>query len=98
MRDLGTLPGDSKSGALAINDRGDVVGVSRNTSGGARAFLWQNGVMTDMNDLIPANSPLLLLFAAGINSRGEIVGYGIQKSTGETHAFLATPVHSEAGH
>jgi uncharacterized membrane protein len=61
-----------------------------------RAFLRQNGVMTDLNTLIPADSPLYLLFAHGINSRGEIVGFGVQKSSPyEVHAFLATPVRGE---
>jgi probable HAF family extracellular repeat protein len=96
MRDLGTLPGDFNSGALAINDKGDVVGVSNDTSGGARAFLWQNGVMTDLNTLIPPNSPLYLLLAAGIDSRGEIAGFGLT-SAFEVHAFLATPIHGESG-
>ena len=55
-----------------------------------RAFLWQNGVMTDLNTLIPTDSPFYLLFAHGINSRGEIVGFGVT-SAGDVHAFLATP-------
>ena len=59
-------------------------------SGSMRAFLRQNGVMTDLNTLIPANSPLYLLLAHGINSRGEIVGFGVN-SASEFHAFLATP-------
>jgi hypothetical protein len=46
-------------------------------SGNLRALLWQNGVMTDLNALIPANSGLYLQFASeGINSRGEIAGFG----------------------
>ena len=96
MQDLGTLPGDVNSGALSINDRGDVVGVSFDASSNMRAFLRQNGVMTDLNTLIPADPPLYLLFAHGINSRGEIVGFGVQKSSPyEVHAFLATPVRGE---
>ena len=76
MQDLGTLPGDVNSGAIGINDRGEVDGVSFDASGNMRAFVRQNGVMTDLNTLIPADSPLNLLFAHGINSRGEIVGFG----------------------
>jgi probable HAF family extracellular repeat protein len=90
MRDLGTLSGDVNSGAISINERGEVVGVSLDASGNTRGFLWQNGVMTDLNKLIPADSPLFLLFAHGINSRGEITGFG-STSTGDVHAFLATP-------
>jgi probable HAF family extracellular repeat protein len=90
MQDLGTLPGDFNSGALSINNKGEVVGVSNDQSGGARAFLWRNGVMTDLNTLVPPNSPLNLLFAAGINDVGEIVGFALT-STFDVHAFLATP-------
>ena len=89
IRDLGTLPGDVGSVGLGANDTGDVVGASLDMSGSPRAFLWQNGVMTDLNTLIPAGSPLFLLFAETINSRGEIVGFGAT-STGDTHGFLAT--------
>jgi probable HAF family extracellular repeat protein len=90
MKDLGMLNGDSNSGALAINDRGEVVGVSNDDKGNFRAFLWRNGLMTDLNTLAPSDSPLYLLFALGINNRGEIVGYGATKS-GDVHAFLAMP-------
>jgi hypothetical protein len=46
--------------------------------------------MTDLNTLIPSNSPLYLLFADDINSRGEITGFGVN-SAGDIHAFLAKP-------
>jgi len=90
MRDLGTLPGDFASLALGINDRGEGVGASLDASFSPRALLWKNGVITDLNTLIRAGSPLSLLFAEAINSRGEIVGLGVN-SIGETHGFLATP-------
>jgi probable HAF family extracellular repeat protein len=90
MRDLGTLPGDVASGGLGINDRGEVVGVSFDKSGNSRPFLWHNGVMSDLNTLIPASSPLMLLWASVINSRGEIVGFGMTKA-GDVHGYLATP-------
>jgi probable HAF family extracellular repeat protein len=93
MRDLGTLPGDVNSAGLGNNDRGEVVGASIDgplATGNPRAFLRQNGVMTDLNALIPADSPLYLLIAYGINDAGEIAGFGVN-STGDIHAFLATP-------
>ena len=90
MQDLGVLNGDFNSGAIAINDRSEVVGVSNDEKGNLRAFLWRNGLMTDLNTLVGSDSPLYLLFAAGINNRGEIVGFGATK-TGDVHAFLATP-------
>jgi probable HAF family extracellular repeat protein len=91
MQDLGTLPGDFASIAIALNDQGDVVGVSLDANFNPRAFLRQNGVMTDLNTLISANSPLSLMTGCSINSRGEIVGLAMQKSTGQIHTYLATP-------
>jgi probable HAF family extracellular repeat protein len=96
MTDLGTLPGDVSSSGDGINSKGQVVGGSFDIDGNARAFLWQNGVMTDLNTLIPADSPLFLIEATGtINSRGDIAGFALQTSTGEVHAFLATPTNGE---
>ena len=95
IQDLGTLPGDVASQAIGVNDEGQVVGLSIDADGNAAAFLWRDGVMTDLNTLIPANSPLFLFVASDIDSRGQIVGWGVETSTGETHAFLATPSNDE---
>jgi len=97
MTDLGTLPGDVSSSGDGINNKGQVVGGSFDASGNSRAYIWQNGVMTDLNTLIPAGSPLYLLEATGtINARGQIAGIAFVISTGEVHAFLATPRNGEA--
>jgi probable HAF family extracellular repeat protein len=93
LTDLGTLPGDAYSSADGVNDWGQVAGASEDVYGDIRAFLWQNGVMVDLNTLIPPDSPLYLLDAnGGINDEGQIVGYAYVLSTGQVHAFLATPV------
>ena len=99
MIDLGTLPGYPNSIALGINNQGQVVGGASDDpflGGNSTAFLWQNGVMTDLNTLIPSGSPLFLWWATGINSRGQIAGQAVVVSTGEWHAFLATPVENES--
>jgi probable HAF family extracellular repeat protein len=97
MHDLGTLPGDAASVGLGINVSGEVVGLSLDASGNPRAFLRQNGVMTDLETLIPADSPFLALFVADIiNSSGEIAGFGLTNSF-EVHGFLATPIKSGGG-
>ncbi len=95
MRDLGTLPGDLNSSAIAINDSGDVVGVSLDPSFNIRAFLWRDGVMADLNAMLPANSPLFLLLPCSINSRGQIVGFGVTGS-GELHGFVASPMSTSS--
>ena len=91
MRDLGLLPGDVNSLALGINSQTHVVGKSDDPTGNSRAFLWQDSVMTDMNTLIPANSPFYLIEALGINDGGQITGTALVIATGEFHGFLATP-------
>jgi probable HAF family extracellular repeat protein len=61
--DLGTLGGQS-SYAMAINDRGDVVGSSQTADGSYHGFLWRNGRMTDLGTVRPTD----------INNKGQIVG------------------------
>lgn len=56
-----------------------------------RATIWQDGVMTDLNTLIPPDSQLYLLLSNWINSRGEIVGAALDLSAGAIVPFLATP-------
>ena len=79
-----------------INDDGVVVGTMR--AGGAvsphHAWVYADGVVTNLNSLIPAGSGLHLAYASGINNAGQIVGTAYD-SRGSYHAFLLTPV--EAG-
>ncbi|MDQ2907962.1 MAG: hypothetical protein M3R44_01260 [Candidatus Eremiobacteraeota bacterium] len=89
MKDLGTLGGDVISLANGINDRGQIVGVSIGAT--SRAFIWQNGKMTDLNALIPHDSSLHLISGNGIDDRGDIVGQALNPKTGATPAFLAIP-------
>jgi len=91
MQDLGTLSGDVSSLSSGMNNKGQVVGQSCDAMGKCRAFLWESGVMTDLNTLIDPGSPLVLTYGADINDRGEIVGQAYDPITGETPAFLAIP-------
>jgi probable HAF family extracellular repeat protein len=94
VTDLGTLPGDVMSFSEAINDLGEVGGHSCDTAFNCRAFLWHSGKITDFNTLLPLSSPLFLVDVLSINSRGEFVGDAVELSTGENHAYLATPSQS----
>ena len=88
--DLGTVGGDPLSEAFAINSRGQIVGISFGGPDGPRGFIWQDGVMTDLNELV--DSPDRILSAQDINDAGEITGRVLDQATGETLAFVATPV------
>ena len=89
--DLGTLSGDAFSEAFAINERGQVVGVSFGGSSGSRAFIWEDGVMTDLNELVSPATLDVVLSAQDINDEGRITGRLRDPATGETLAFVATP-------
>jgi probable HAF family extracellular repeat protein len=85
MIDLGTLLGNDEfadSIAWAINDRGQVVGTSSTPAGGQHAFLWQDGIVTDLGTLGG-----LFSAARAINNRGQIVGVA-EDANGDAHAVL----------
>jgi len=101
LQDLGTLPGENYSVATGINNNaGEIVGYAYSNnfvvpppgSSGAydyEAFLDSNGVMENLNNLIPG-SGWTLEEATGINYSGQICGYGASPS-GQADAFLLTP-------
>jgi probable HAF family extracellular repeat protein len=93
LTDLGNI-GSSPTTPLGINNATSghpvqVVGTGTPTGGGGHAWLWQNGVMTDLNTLLPANSGWVLTEADGINDNQQIVGQGI--INGQYHAYLWQP-------
>ncbi|MBM4117659.1 DUF3466 family protein, partial [bacterium] len=87
MQDLGALTW-THSIAYDINDKGQVVG-ALSTGQNSRAFIWANGQMRDLNDLIPQDSGWVLNEARAINERGQVVGFGT--FGGQTRAFLLEP-------
>jgi probable HAF family extracellular repeat protein len=98
IQDLGTLPGDSLSQALGINEQRQIVGISC-TAGFAscRAFLWERGVMMDLNDLVPDDYADHLFTANDINNLGQITGLTIKAGTQDQLAFWAVPTEKR-GH
>jgi probable HAF family extracellular repeat protein len=77
VTDLGTLSGASSAKVADINKFGQIVGTSAN-----HAFLWSNGVMTDLGTLGGSVS-----MAYSINDSGVVVGEAAT-SSGEMHAFV----------
>lgn len=86
-QDLGTLSGDAISEGLGINDSDQVVGVSYPSGHG---FIWENGMMTDLNNLMPPNSGYTIVDAQDINNQGAITGSALD-SSGNIYAFTAIP-------
>lgn len=96
MRELVPLAGDSVSSATAINDRGQVVGISGicddavGKFSAIHAVLWENGQPRDLGTLggNAWNTPM------AINPQGDVVGFGNKQVTpnGElvSGAFLWT--------
>jgi len=96
IHDLPLIAGDSSGAATAINDNGQIVGISgmcdqavgRRTA--KHAVLWENGTVTDIYPDAPApwwNTP------TAINQRGDIVGFAGDPSSVDgnfLHAFIWT--------
>lgn len=91
MKSLGTLPGDVESEAYGINEQRQVVGLSCDANGSCRAFVWEDGVMQDLNTLKQANFSMVLQFAKDINEAGRITGRAVNPVTGVRTAYEAVP-------
>jgi probable HAF family extracellular repeat protein len=85
VTDLGFGTGGDAE-ATGINASGVIVG-----DGNGDAFIFQNGVATDLNTLIPAGSGVTLTTAASINDNGDIVGTAVN-AQGLTVGYELTPV------
>lgn len=90
--DLGVLSGDALSEALGVNDREQVVGISLGSTPYGQAFIYQNGVLTNLNSLVLPGTTLLLTDAQDINDEGVITGQAYDPNTGVIKAFVAIPV------
>ncbi len=96
-----TLSEDPASFATGINNQGQVVGSTIDSGfNWSHGFIWQNGVMTDLNSLIPGDSNLSIISASNVNERGQISGMAFVLSgpdAGNIHAYLLTPAAGSIG-
>ncbi|HLA57216.1 MAG TPA: hypothetical protein VK622_00570 [Puia sp.] len=86
---LDTLGGIS-SWATDVNTAGSAVGTVVMPDGNPRAFLYENGVMNDLNTLIPPGSGWQLEDAVAINDNGQIAGNG--QFNGARMGFVLNPL------
>jgi probable HAF family extracellular repeat protein len=86
VTDLGTLAGSSDSTAVAVNDRGDVVGRSR-----AHAVRWRGGRIVDLGTLGGSYSD-----AVDVNERGDVVGNSQTPGDASTRGFVWRGGHMTA--
>jgi probable HAF family extracellular repeat protein len=96
LQRLGKLPGDIRAEALGVNEKNQVVGLSRGGPFLFRAFIWQNGIMSDLNTMTTPGSQFLL-FANDINDRGDITGESFDPNTQTAPAFLGIPAPGGGG-
>jgi probable HAF family extracellular repeat protein len=89
MHDLGTLGGDS-SIAKGINDMGVVVGRAYVNFFQPHGFVYSNGVVTDLNNLIDPGSGLSIYDAYAINNAGWITADAVD-AQGHQHSLVLTP-------
>ena len=97
LLDLGAAaPSHTRSEARAINKKGVIVGTS-GVSTLSVAWLWSDGVTTDLNSLIDSRDPnrafVTLTRANGINDKGEIAVQGIDRRVGamSVRSYLLSP-------
>jgi probable HAF family extracellular repeat protein len=89
MQDLGTFAGENAA-AVAINSGGVIIGNLTNPYGAnLGAFVYSNGMMSDLASLIVNGADWSQLIVTGINDDGWIVGNGTVNGT--TRGFLAVP-------
>jgi uncharacterized membrane protein len=76
--------------ATSINNKGWISGCCSNDSG-ARAVVWIDNTIYDLNQFLPADSGWVLEYARGVNDQGQIVGTGLYNGKYETFVLTLTP-------
>jgi probable HAF family extracellular repeat protein len=77
--------GDDNGKAVAVNAAGDVVGMSMTSAGLPRAFIWRNGIMTDLGTL--GGDRTTVAGRHALNDAGQVVGTS-RDALGRDRAFI----------
>jgi len=91
MQMLGTLPGGTSSYASGINNRGEIVGtgyISTTNRLQYHAFIYRDGNMFDINNLVSTNSGYVMANAFGINNSDQILCWGTADDGISFHTFI----------
>ncbi|MCP3904509.1 MAG: hypothetical protein GY715_12850 [Planctomycetes bacterium] len=91
MVDLGILPEMTVTVAYGMNNHAVVVGACLGPSPYPRAFVWERGVIRDLNDLMPADTPITLTRARDVNDQGIIISWARAPGV-PSHSVVLTPV------
>ena len=97
--DLGNLAGFEHAGAVDINDTGQIGGRAWGVGGNiniSSAVIWQNGMITDLNELIQLDAGITIRVASAINNAGQITGWA-NASSDTVVAVLLTPINQPQG-
>jgi uncharacterized membrane protein len=97
MVDLGLLPGFIQTLSKDLNDSGQIVGSAAAPNMPGKAFLWQSGAISRLDDLIGPDALVSLRDAVAINDQGQIAALGDVISNGQTVVALLTPVSPPPG-
>jgi uncharacterized membrane protein len=95
MVSLGSLPGYDWCGAADINDHSAVIGNCTDDDETDATFLWQNGSIWNLNDLVQSETSVGVLRVWAMNNRGQITGWGLVP--GASVALLLTPIDPPLG-
>lgn len=92
---LPTPPGSDNAMAVAVNDGGQIVGTTWtgkwNWRSNERAIVWDGALIHDLTTLFNQNSSWMLVSAADINNRGDIVGSGTFNGKATGYLLIRKP-------
>jgi uncharacterized membrane protein len=86
VENLGVVAGSISSFGWGVNDSRIAVGYCEGPEANP-VFIWRNGVMVELNHLIPAELNLTIFAAYAINNAGQIAGYA--RLDDDNGAFIA---------